>query len=432
MYHFVGIKQTEMSALSQIIHSLGYKVSGSDQDKYAPTQDLLEEKGIRVFPFSINNIHDDMIIVQGENVSDENIEIVKATELGLKIYSCGQMIKRFTEMFQTVAVSGCIGKQVTTEMMAYVLTHILGCNYMLSDGRGYAHKENKYLCVEASENNSKFLDYSSYYAIITNIDLSYTNYYSTIDEVINAYEEFGNRAEKMVLACGDDRYTHLLNVNEPIFYYGLNEDNDVIAKEVEYTPSGTSFEVEVEDNYYGNFELPIYGKQMLLNVLSVISICYYERIEAKYVSKALKEYFESKKVLEEKQFDDIVTVNLLANHPNEIKATVKALKQKYPSKKIASVFEPNQLLEETPLISYFIDTFNLFEQNYIIMDNKINKEEFADVLDKIENKEYLSANMLDELGAKKDIVFMFINKKKVNFLQSEFERHLAKGDRKKS
>ena len=94
----------------------------------------------------------------------------------------------------------------------------------------------------------------------------------------------------MVIACGDDPYTHSLEVDKPIFYYGLDDDNDIIAKDVQYHENGTAFDVFVEDNYYGHFDLPIYGKHMLLDALAVISLAYYERFDAKEVSKILKNF----------------------------------------------------------------------------------------------------------------------------------------------
>lgn len=100
----------------------------------------------------------------------------------------------------------------------------------------------------------------------------------------------------MVIACGDDPYTHSLRMNKPIFFYGLNDDNDIIAKEVEFTNNGTSFDVIIEDNYYGHFDLPLFGKHMLLNALAVIGVCYYERLEAKDVAKYLKTFQGAKKI----------------------------------------------------------------------------------------------------------------------------------------
>ena len=291
MFHLIGIKDIEMCSLAQFIHTLGYKVDGSDTKDLSTADTLLKESGIKVKPYSKDNISEDMFIIACDNVEENNIELERAKELNLRVYTCNQMKKRFTNMFETIAVSGCIGKDVTTLMMTYVLSYIMGCNYLLDDGRGYADKENKYLCLEADENKKNFLNINPYYSVITNIDLSYPDYYKSIDDVIAAYQEFTSKTEKMVLANGDDRYTRLLDLNVPIFYYGLNDDNDIIAKEVKYTKEGTSFEVYVEGNYYGNFELPIYGKAMLLNTLAVIGMCHYERIECKDVSKALKNFF---------------------------------------------------------------------------------------------------------------------------------------------
>ena len=79
--------------------------------------------------------------------------------------------------------------------------------------------------------------------------------------------------KKMVIACGDDPYTHSLQISKPIFYYGLDDDNDIIAKNVEYTESGVIFDVFFEDNYYGHFDLPLYGKTYAFRCLSCYQFC---------------------------------------------------------------------------------------------------------------------------------------------------------------
>ena len=249
IYHFIGIKGTGMSALAQIMKSLGYEVQGSDKPDHFFTEAGLLEKGIKILNFSKDNIKEDMVIVQGNAFKDDHEEVVRAKELGLKIYTYQEMVGRLTEMFMTIGVSGCHGKTTTTAMMAHVLGNIVGTNYLIGDGSGFASKENKYFCLEACEYKRHFLAYTPYYAIITNIELDHIDYYKDIDDVISAYQEYANKAEKMVIACGDDPYTHTLEVNPPIFYYGLNDDNDIIAKDVEYHNEGTSFDVFVEDNY---------------------------------------------------------------------------------------------------------------------------------------------------------------------------------------
>ena len=234
------------------------------------------------------------------------------------------MVGKLTGMFKTIAVSGCHGKTTTTAMLSHVLYNITGCNYLIGDGTGFASRDNSYFVLEACEYKRHFLDYSPTYAIITNIELDHIDYYKDIDDVIDAYQSFANKAEKMVLACGDDPYTHTLEVNPPIFYYGLKDDNDIIAKDVEYSNEGTESDVFVEGNYYGHFDLPLYGKHMLLNALAVIGVCYYERLEAKEVAKNLKSYPGAIRRFTEKTIGDIITIGDYAHHPTEVKVTIKA------------------------------------------------------------------------------------------------------------
>ena len=281
MYYFIGIKGSGMSSLAQILFDLGYEVLGSDKEDHFFTEKPLIERGIKLLPFDKDNIKEGMIIVKGNAFLDTHEEVVRAKELNLKIYTYQEMIGKLTKMFNTITIAGCHGKTTTTSMLSHVLKNIKGCNYLIGDGTGYANKENSYFALEACEYKRHFLSYTPEYAIITNIELDHIDYYKDIDDVVSAYQEYARLANKMVIACGDDPYTRSLEVNKPIFFYGLSEDNDIIAKEVVYTNEGTSFDVVIEGNYYGHFDLPLYGKHMLLNSLAVIAVCYYERLDDK-------------------------------------------------------------------------------------------------------------------------------------------------------
>lgn len=406
MYHFIGIDEEIMCALAQTLKSLGYSVNGSVSNYLNERSNSLLEKGIEVEKLSRDNISDDMIIVIDNNISEDNEELVRAQELKLKIYTSYHMLKRLTELFRSIIVIGSNDKEIINNINAYTLSNIIGCNYLLSSGEGFASKENKYFCIEADEDKKNFLDYNPYYAVITGIDLVDNNY-ETIDEIIATYQEFANKAEKMVIACGDDSYTHMIECSKPIFYYGLNEDNDIVAKEIEYKTTGTSFEVYVEDNYYGSFDLPIYGKQMLLNVLSVIAICYYERIEEKYVTRVLKSFFEAKEFLNEEKISDIIFLMICNNNPKSIKNNIKALRQKYPNKKLNLVFSSDIISEEEKFLSNYIDSFNLADNSYILGEN--NK-----LLDQVKKKQYFKNNDLDRLLDYKDNVLILINSKDIS------------------
>ncbi len=430
MYHFIGIKGTGMSALAQIMSDLGYEIQGSDKPDHFFTESALLEKEIKILPFDENNIKPGMIIIKGNAFNEHNPEVKKAIELDLKTYTYQEMVAKLTTKFKTIAISGCHGKTTTTSMLSHVLKNMIGCNYLIGDGSGSAKKENQYFALEACEYKRHFLDYDPNYAIITNIELDHIDYYKDIDDVIDAYQNFANKAEKMVLACGDDPYTHTLEVNPPIFYYGLKEDNDIIAKDVEYSDSGTEFDVFVEGNYYGHFDLPLYGKHMLLNALAVIGVCYYERLEAKEVAKQLKSFKGAKRRFKEKEIGNVVTIDDYAHHPTEVKVTIKAARQKYPDKKIIAILKTHTLSRTKEFASEFAEALNLADESYI-MDVGVDREEngyddvtYEVILDKLDHGKYISLDSVDQLLQYENAVLIFMSSKDIYILQEEYEKRL--------
>ena len=430
MYHFIGIKGTGMSSLAQIMHSLGYEVQGSDITEHLFTEDALREMGITILPFSEDNIKEDMIIVRGNAYTETNVEVAKAIELGLKIYTYQEMVGRLTKMFDTIAVSGCHGKTTTTAMLSHVLKNITGCNYLIGDGTGYANKENKYFALEACEYKRHFLEYTPTYAIITNIELDHIDYYKDIQDVIDAFSEFANKALKMVIACGDDNYTRYIETNKPLFYYGLDDDNDIQARDVEYHEDGTTFDVFVEGNYYGHFDLPLYGKHMLLNALAVIAVCSYERLDAKDVAHHLKSFPGAKRRFKENVIGNIVTIDDYAHHPTEVKVTLKAARQKYPNKKIIAILKTHTLSRTKEFASEFAEALSLADKAYVT-DIGVDREEegydgvtYQVILDKLKNGSYISLDDPDELLQYDDAVMVFMSSKNIYVLQDAYEKKL--------
>ena len=110
IYYFIGIKGSGMSALAQLMHDLGYKVMGSDKPDHFFTQVGLEEKGIEILEFNKDNIKPGMIVIQGNAFNDDHEEVVRAKELGLKIFTYQTMIAELTNNTKLIAISGCHGK----------------------------------------------------------------------------------------------------------------------------------------------------------------------------------------------------------------------------------------------------------------------------------------------------------------------------------
>lgn len=433
MYHFVGIKGAGMSSLAQIMYELGYQVNGSDIEKHFFTEEGLIKRNIEITPYDSKNIKEGMKIVRGASIKDDNPEIIKAVELDLPIYTYQELLGKLTKKFKSICVAGCHGKTTTTAMLAHVLNDIKGVNYLIGDGTGFANDSNEYFVLESCEYQRHFLNYTPYYAVITNIDLDHVDYYKDIDDVIDAYREFANKAEKMVIACGDDPYTHSLEINPPIFYYGLDDDNDIKAINVNYKETGTSFEVEVEGNYYGFFDLPIYGKHMLLDALAVISICYYERIEAKEVNKIFKTFTGAKRRFDETIINNNVVIDDYAHHPNEIKATIKAIKQKYPNKKIVAIFQPHTFTRTEEFASDIANALNLVDKAFVLDIHPAREiqEDYPNVtsdliIKNLTNGEHININESSKLYKEKDAVYIFMSPNDISELENGLKEALKK------
>ena len=426
MYHFVGIKGSGMSSLAQIMHDLGYEVEGSDVEKHFFTEDNLRKLNIPILPIDENNIKEGMKIIRGASFNDDNVEIKKALELGLPIYNYNEMLGILTKKFKSICVAGCHGKTTTTAMLSHVLDNITGCNYLIGDGTGFASKENEYFVLESCEYRRHFLEYHPYYAIITNIDLDHVDYYKNIDDVIDAYREFASLTENIVIACGDDQYTRFLNISKPVFYYGIGDDNDIIAKEIEYNEDGIHFEVEAEGNYYGTYDLPLYGKHMLLDALACISICYYERLDFKEVAKLLKTFKGAKRRFSETIVGSNVVVDDYAHHPNEVKASIKAARQKYPTKKLIAVFQPHTFTRTLEFADDLADVLNMADESYVldIHPAREKQEDYPNVtsnliVDKLNNGKLIKIDDYNLFENLDNTVILFMSPNDISILENK-------------
>lgn len=426
MYHFVGIKGAGMSSLAQMMDELEYTVQGSDVEEHFFTEEGLIKRNIKVLVYNKDNIKEGMEIIKGESILDDNPEIIRAKELGLKIYSYSEMLGILTRKFKTICIAGCHGKTTTTSMVSHVLNDIKGTNYLVGDGNGYADKKNEFFVLESCEYRRHFLNYTPYYAIITNIDLDHVDYYKDIDDIVNAYEDFANRATKMIITCGDDLYTHNLKTDKKIVFYGLENNNNIIATNVNYKEDGTSFDVEIDGKLYGNFDLPIFGKHMLLDALATISICFYEDINASDVQKIFKTFKGAKRRFSQTIVGDNIIIDDYAHHPNEIEANLNAIKQKYPNKKIIAIMQPHTFTRTKEFANQIADKLNIADEAYVmdIHPARELQEDYPDITSDIIIKNLKNGYKIDideayKLKNNKNTVFAFMSPNDILKLEND-------------
>ena len=434
-YYLAGIKGTGMSALALILNDLGFDVVGyDDAAEHRFTEDKLLERGIKIYSEPNDELDEFTIVVYSPALNiNKHPELLKAKELGLKIYEYQEMLGKLTKKFDTICVSGCHGKTTTTSMISHIFDNLGGCSYLIGDGRGKGVRDSKKFILEACEYRRHFLAYDPEYVVITNIDLDHMDYFKNIDDIISAYQEFANKASKMVIACGDDQYTHALEVNTSIYYYGLDDDNDIQAVNVEYSNEGTTFDVMIEGEYYGHFNLPLFGKHMLLNSLACISVCHYERKDARDVAKYLKTFKGAERRFKETFIGNNVIIDDYAHHPQEVKVTIKAARQKYPDKKVIAVFKAHTFSRVQDFLDDFVNALNLADKAYI-MDINYDREDPNDypgvnaytIIDKLKNGDYIEKGQADKLLEYENSVILFMSSKEIYLLENEYQELLKK------
>ncbi len=431
-YYLIGIKGAGMSALALLLDDLGYEVVGyDDASEHRFTEDKLVERNIKIYSEPNDALDKDTIVVFSSAIRDTHPEMVKAKELDVRIYEYHEMLGRLTKKFNTICVAGCHGKTTTTAMLSHIIDAIDGCNYLIGDGVGHANKESDRFILESCEYRRHFLEYEPEYVIITNIELDHMDYFKDIDDVISAYQEFANKASKMAIICGDNPYTHTLELNKPVYYYGIEEDNDIQARNVEYRNDGTSFDVFIEDEYYGHFDLPLFGKHMLLNALAAIGVCHYERYEAKDVSRLLKTFKGAERRFKETFIGDNVIIDDYAHHPTEVAVTIKSARQKYPDKKIIAVFKAHTFSRVRDFKDEFIRALNLADKAYVMdinYDRELPEEypgiDAYTIINGLDNGEYIEQGMADKLLEYDNAVILFMSSKEIYLLEDEYEKAL--------
>ena len=425
MYYFIGIKGSGMSALAQIMHELGYEVSGSDVSEHFFTQVGLEKMGIPFYEYNKDNIKEGMIIIKGESIKDDNEELIKAKELGLKIYAYVEMVGELTKKYNTITIAGCHGKTTTTSMISHIFNNLKGCNYLIGDGTGFANKENKYFALEACEYKRHFLNYSKDIAIITNIDLDHVDYYKDIDDVIDAYQSYISDAKKCVIACGDDPYTSRL-VSDKIKYYGLDEKYDIYATNINYSEKGTSFDCFIEGNLYGHFDIPVYGEHLLLDTLAVISAAYYEGLSAEDVNREFNTFKGAQRRFSQENVNGSIVIDDYAHHPNEVKALLEAINQKYSDKKVIGIFQPHTFSRTKEFMNDFIEIFKNLYKIYIldIHEAREKQEDFPDVtsdriIEKLENGYHMDFDDCTKVVEDGDFVYVIMSPNDLTIIKNK-------------
>lgn len=427
-YYCIGIKGSGMATLAEILFDLGHEVSGYDDYKeHKFTQEGLDKRGIKIYYDSTHDISKDTIVTYSKAFSIDHPEIKRVKSLGLKIIAYNELLGKLSSEFKTIGVSGTHGKTTTSTMISHVLGETKGCNYFIGDGSGFADRKNELFTLESCEFNRHFLAYHPYYAIVTNIELEHTECYKDIDEIIKTFEEFANKAH-YVIACGDDKNVRKMNLKNDVTYYGFDDCNDVVCKNVTLDENGSKFDVYIKGELYGHFDIPLFGNHMILNALACITVCNMEGVDTEKIHSLLHTFKNAKRRFKEKKFGSVVTIDDYAHHPTEIRVTIESARQKYPNKEIVAVFLPNTYSRTKALMSDFISALKTADKAYVmdIHCDRERKEDYPgvssdEIIKNVPNAEKISLDTVDKLLKHKNAAICFMSCTNIYELLDKYE-----------
>ena len=430
-YYCIGIKGSGMSTLAQMLYDMGNEVSGYDDAiDYKFTQKGLEERGIKIFYDGNHKIDKDTIVTASRAFSDEHPEIKRVKELGLTFKPYNEVVGGITKEFDTISVCGTHGKTTTTSLLKHLFENTIGCNYFIGDGTGHIDMKNKLLVIESDEFNRHFLAYHPKTAIITCIELEHTEIYKDIEETIAAFEEFANKA-KNVIANGDDLNIRKINFNNDVIFYGEDESNDYIIKDIKLETTGSSFTLYKKDELIDTFSIPLYGHHMVMNTAAAIISALDEGVSKEKIKELLPNFKNANRRFAETFVGDTVIVDDYAHHPTEVKVTLEAIRQKYPDKKLTVVFRPNTYSRTARFKNEFADALKVADKVYLtpIKCDRENPNDYPeikseDIIELIPGSEIVDDDSVVNILKDKDGVVAFMGCATMSHLIENFIKEL--------
>jgi len=367
--HFIGVGGIGLSAIARLMKKGGKEASGSDLSRSLVVESL-EKIGIKIYiGQSEKNINKNIdLVIYTTAVLEENPELKKARELGIKTITYPESLGLvFNDKFG-IAVCGTHGKSSTTAMAGLLLDDAKLDPSVIVGSIVPRYKSNlragksKYFLIEACEYERAFLNYYPQIIILNNIELDHTDYYKDIKDFRSAFEEFaGHLPEGGILICnGDDEQVSSIKYQvSNVVKFGFGENNDLVGKDIRFEAGKVKFNVKYKGKDLGEFVLKVPGKFNIYNSLGVISLGLSLDIPVDVIKKSLAGYSGIWRRFEIKgEYKGVPVISDYAHHPTAVKSTIEAAREFYPGKRIFAVFQPHQHNRTKKLYKDFLESFD--------------------------------------------------------------------------
>lgn len=353
--HFIGIGGSGISALAYLAKAHGLKVTGSDVAKN-PTTERLEQDGIVVFighqKENMNELTE--LVVYSEAIDKKtNPEYVEAKNRGLQTMSYFELLGELSAKKKTIVITGTHGKTTTTAMLGQALieagldpTVIVGTRVPYFENRNIHIGHSEWLVVEGCEYRRNFSNLNPFGMMVLNCEWEHVDYFKTKEDYVLAFQELAQKLPK-----------------EGFMVYNQTDEN---ARNIAHHAQGKKIPVNFTDT--SEIRLKVPGDFNLLNAAHALKTGEAMGISRAQLLMGLYHFAGTARRMEFKgEYKGVPIIDDYAHHPTEIKATLSALKQKYPDKRLICVFQPHQYSRTFELLEDFKTAF--FKADKVIIPN---------------------------------------------------------------
>lgn len=358
--HLVGIGGVSMRPLGLVLKGMGMVVTGSDMSASVSTQEL-ENQGIPVaIGHHAENIAGADCIIRTAAAHNDNPEIAAARAAGIPVFERAQAWGEIMKSYKNaICISGTHGKTTTTSMMTHILMEanldptvmIGGYLPLLHAGHRVGHGDT--ILLESCEYCDSFLNFFPTLAVILNVEADHLDYFKDLEDIQNSFHKFASLATFGVIANGDD--PHTVSAMQGIDYvsFGLGEQNRIHAANMH--PDWQHFDVICDGEYYCHLDMGVLGKHNALNALAAAAAAWMMGIPGEAVSHGLESFHGAGRRMEFKgKFQGADVYDDYAHHPDELYATVSAVRSAMPGRRIVLAFQPHTYTRTNALFDDFV------------------------------------------------------------------------------
>ena len=360
-----------MSGIAELLLNLGYKISGSDLQESDITRRLQSLGGTINIGHDAAWVKDADVVVISSAIAPENPEIKSAVNSQIPVIPRAEMLAELMRLNKFgIAIAGSHGKTTTTSMVAWVLaqagldpTVVIGGKVDCLGGSNAKLGEGKFLVAEADESDGSFLKLSPVLEVVTNIDLEHLDFYSSIEEIKSVFLEFIEKIPfygAAILCLDDINIASILpDIRKRILTYGLTSQANIYARGVSTSGLNTHFEVCRENELLGEITIPLAGIHNVYNALASVTVGLELDIPFTAIAAALQNFSGVQRRLQIKgERRDITVVDDYGHHPTEIRATLSALRDAWPERRLVVLFQPHRYSRTHALAEDFHTAFH--------------------------------------------------------------------------